>query len=220
MDEIRFTSLFDVEPQIEELEHALQPDVNLVTLIDNFEYTNTAELNKHWFGIRDYEYENITLSNDVSSEGGSHSMQLDYVKGSDSPAYAIFPTIKEGTRCKAIQLDIKGDGVATIYVNLYINAGNDTYNQYRATISDKFNTWTRYVIGIGSSNFAQQNTKVYLNDTALVNLQKITFGMSGGGGGTTSSIYVDNIKFAVNNPEGTSENPEYTFGFKKVTALV
>ena len=171
----------------------------------------------NWFGIRDYEYENITLSNDVTSEGGDHSMKLDYVKGKDSPAYAHYPCVGSDVECKAIQLDLKGDGVATIYVNLYLYANNNVLYQYRATLNTFSNSWQRVTLGLGTTVFvAQTSGAAALTRTSLRQLQKITFGCAGGSGNTTSSIYVDNIKLVLKNPD---TNDEYNFGDKFIAPI-
>ena len=217
MDEIAFTSTESEEAVINTLENELHPNAQTQIWVDDFEYANQAALDQRWFATKGFDYESITLSNEVTTEGGTHSLKLDYKKGSDSPAYAHYPTFGSDAICKAISLDLKGDGVATIYINIYIRANNNTVHQYRCTLSAFANSWNRCVIGLGVDNFvAQPNSAPALGQNSLQNIQKITFGVAGGSGGETSSIYVDNIHFDLKKP-GTNE--DYKYGVKTITPI-
>ena len=220
MDEIKFVSDANTEATVTKLENELHPNNNKETWVDNFEYENQTALSNKWFSTKGFEYENITLSNEVSSEGGTHSMKLDYKRGSDSPAYAHYPTFGSDVECKAISVDLKGDGVATIYINLYIYANNDTTHQYRCTLTAFADSWNRCQIGLGVDNFvALTGSAPALGKVSLQNIQKITFGVAGGSGGEISSIYVDNIHFDLNDP---TKDPveEYKYGVKRITPIV
>ena len=216
MDEIKFASTTSEEAVITSLENALHPDTNKDTILDTFEYANNDELAMKWFALSERGYENIALSNDVSAQGETHSMKLDYKKGGDSPAYALYPTIGSDSESKAVILDIKGDGVATIYVNFYIRAGNNTLHQYRATIAAAPATWTRYTIGFGTDNFNAMTGGPALGKTSLQNIQRLTFGVAGGSGGDISSVYIDNLKFGLNDP--TTGN-EYKYGVNRSATI-
>ena len=195
MDEIMFTSASEM--QTSELMYELHPDANGTTKVDNFEYASEAELNAHWFGLNKLEYEHFELSNDVSSEGDAKSIKLDY-KGANSPSYATYPAVGQDVTCKAISLDIKGDGVATIYLNFYIRAGT-TLHQYRHTISNPATGWNRYVIGFGTANFqALTSGAQAIGQNSMQNLQRLTFGIVNSGSSELSSIYIDNIAFEIN----------------------
>ena len=192
IDESQFTS--SSEEVITTLEKELHPDADERTLMDNFEYDNQEALASRWFGMNKYEYENLYLSDDVSSEGGSHSMKLDY-KGYQSPGYAHFPTIGSDVLCRAISFDMKGDGVATVYLNFYIKTGNTT-RLYRKTFSNVADGWNRYVVGFSNSNFSQiEGATLALGDTSIQNLYKFSFGIVNNNSSELSSIYVDNIAF-------------------------
>ena len=195
IDEIMFTSAS--ESSVLTLEKEIHPDENGKSVVDDFEYDSQELLAGRWFGMKHYEYEKLTLSDDVSSEGKEHSMKLDY-KGYNSPGYAHYPTIGSDVLCKAISLDIKGDGLATIYVNLYIKTGSTT-RLYRHTITNAATGWNRYVIGFASSNFSQiEGGTQAIGDKAIQNLAKLTFGIVNNSGTEVSSIYVDNILFLNN----------------------
>ena len=216
MDEIKFASSASNEAQIVKLENELHPDSNKDTLIDNFEYASQGDLENSWFVLSERGYENIELSSEVSSEGDTHSMKLDYKKGGDSPSYAIYPTIGSDVESKAIILDIKADDVATVYINFYIRAGNNTLHQYRTTLTNVSSTWTRYTIGFSTDNFTALNAGPALGKTSLQNIQRLTFGIVGSSGGEISSIYVDNIKFGLMDP---TTNQEYRYGVNRSAVI-
>ena len=179
------------ETKITKLENELHP-VDGITTIDTFEYESNNQLLAHWMPLNGLEYEHIELSDEVSSQGGSHSMKLDY-KGITSPSYATYPTFGNDVKAKALQFDFKGDGVATLYINLYVRSGT-TLKQYRHTINSLSNVWNHYVIGLDKTLFAPLTS----GDSALTidsirSIQRITFGIVGTSS-NVSSIYVDNIK--------------------------
>ena len=215
-DEIGFVSTTSEEAVITNLEVPLHPDNQKNTLVDNFEYEDNASLQNQWFELSERGFENIELSNDVSSEGGAHSMKLDFVKGAESPSYATYPTLGNDVECKAIILDLKGDGACTVYVNFYIRAGNNTLHQYRATLTNVAASWNRYTIGFGTDNFNALTGGPALGKVSLQNIQRLTFGVAGGSGGEASAIYVDNIKFGLIDPN-TSQ--EYKYGVNRVAAI-
>ena len=194
-DNIRFAN--SDETVITPLEKELHPDTDNAkfTRVDEFEYNSNEELNMHWLGLNGLDFEHIELSNDVSSSGGNHSMKLDY-KGSSSPSYATYPAFGDDVTAKAMQVDIKGDGVATVYINLYIRVGTTTY-QYRHTIYNVADSWNRYVIGFDSSLFIPQGSNPAqvpaININSMPSVQRITFGIVNTSGTTVSSIYVDNL---------------------------
>lgn len=175
------------------IEQRLHPDANKVTTLDNFEYQNGEGIDDYWTGLNKQDYEVFALSNDVSSQGGSHSMKLDY-QGSSSPSYANYPLMGNDVECKALQLDIKGDGKSRIFVNFYLRIDGNL-KQYRATIETPAASWNRYVLGIDSTIFVPQNGGSALTKDSLVNLERFTFGIVAASGSARSSNYVDNIKF-------------------------
>ena len=211
MDNISFSSASEIK--INKLENELKPDENGAILVDNFEYQNENELKLHWFGLNKFEHEKLALSDEVSSEGNSHSMKLDY-KNVDSPAYATYPTFDAQAQATAISLDIKGGEGVTIYLNFYIRAGSSLL-QYRYTFSNVSTSWNRYVIGFGTNNFTPiSSTTAALGKTSIRDLQRITFGATGGNG-NVSSFYVDNVKFLLNDDNGQ----ELDYNVKEITPL-
>ncbi|MBR4377784.1 MAG: hypothetical protein IKP50_02740 [Bacilli bacterium] len=199
------------DTSILQIEKELHPDENGITLLDDFEYSSQDELDIHWLGLNNLEYENSTLSDEVSSEGGEHSVKLDYKKGRDehynvfaSPAYACYPTVGDDVECRAIQLDIKGDGEANFIINLYTKNGTTTH-QYRFLIPNVSNKWTRYIIGFGDDNWSRLTTGApSLGKRSMQTLQRLTFGLSKNANtAAVSSVYVDNIKFSLDDSYDT-----------------
>ena len=215
MDEIMFTSA--TESKVEALENELHMDSNGVTKVDDFEYESNAQLENHWFGLNKHDYEHLELSDEVSSEGGTHSMKLDY-KGANSPSYATYPTVGSDVECNAISLDIYGDGVATVYINFYIRAGA-TLHQYRRTISKPASGWHRYTIGFSTSNFtALTSGASALGKNSMQSLQRLTFGIINNSSNELSSIYVDNISFK-RIYKAAPNDDKLDYGVNTITAL-
>ena len=217
LDEIMFSDYAGETVEITSLGKVIHPDTNKVCLVDNFEYATSDEFNANWSVIKYPDNGSVELSNEVSvaDDAGSHSMKLNYTKGKDSATYATFPQIGTDVSCKAVQLDIKGDGVANIYVNLYFYGYNDTLFQYRVTLNSFSSSWNRCVFGLDSTVFAPQNGGSVLKRDSVQMLQKITFGVAGSGSGA-GAVYVDNIKFVTKKPDGG----EYSFGVNTKTPIV
>lgn len=190
-DNISFVDATETKVSKLDVELEQDPETKL-TLIDDFEYESEAKLKTRWFGLNGHEYEKNSLSNDVSSSGGNHSMKLDY-KGSNSPSYATYPAFASNVQAKALQFDMKGDGAATLYINLYVKIGNSLV-QYRCTKYSIANTWKRYVIGFDSTLFVPINNSnaSALGIDSIRNVQRITFGIVGSNT-EVSSIYIDNL---------------------------
>ena len=192
-DNIMFTNASTTK--VLAIEHELHPDENMVTMVDDFEYEDQNELDIHWLGLNHYDYEKATLSDEVSSEGGAHSLKLDY-KGENSPSYAHYPVIGDDVESRAIQLDLKGDGKANFIINLYTKSGT-TIHQYRFLIPNVSASWKRYTIGFGDDNWTKLTTGApSLGKYSMQNLQRLTFGISKKSVSSVSSVYVDNIKFS------------------------
>ena len=179
------------ELNITQLEKEVHMDENGVTKVDDFEYATQEELDLYWFKQSNLDYENIALSDEVSSEGGNHSVKLDY-KGSTSVSYVSYPLVGRDVQCKAISLDVKGDNVCALYINLYVRNG-DSIVQHRYIINNPTTDWTRYVIGF--NNF---NGSPGLGAKSLQDLQRISFGIVNTASSELSSINIDNIELHLN----------------------
>ena len=202
MDNIMFASSSEVKTTA--LENALHENKEGITLVDNFDYESDAKLKEHWFGLNGLDFEKYELSDDVSSEGGTGSVKLDY-KNSSSPSYATYPTISSDVKAKALLVDIKGDGIATIYINFYVRSGTNLL-QYRHTITNPDNSWNTYTIGFGEVNFTKISSGGgLLNESSMQSLQRLSFGIvKNSDVDVVSSIYVDNIRFDSGSVSGVN----------------
>ena len=202
MDNIMFASSSEVKTTA--LENALHENKEGITLVDNFDYESDAKLKEHWFGLNGLDFEKYELSDDVSSEGGTGSVKLDY-KNSSSPSYATYPTISSDVKAKALLVDIKGDGIATIYINFYVRSGTNLL-QYRHTITNPDSSWNTYTIGFGEVNFTKISSGGgLLNESSMQSLQRLSFGIvKNSDVDVVSSIYVDNIRFDSGSVSGVN----------------
>ena len=198
LDNLMFTE--DAEFSKISLEKIVHQIDNIATLDDFEDYSTTDDLLYFWTHGREYEYQNMELSSDVSSQGGHYSVKLQYRTNSDSPAYYISPNIADDVKGKGIRFDMKGDGKATVYVNIYLNI-NGTTVQYRTTISTVADVWKEYCIGfdIGNGNFAviAGPSGRALTYRDLIYVSRVSFGMVkyNESSAYLSEIYVDNIRF-------------------------
>lgn len=160
-------------------------------------YSSSSEALGVWEYGNDNKSNNLELSNNVSKEGGSHSLKLNY-ESFTSASYALPITINASSilafKCKGLDIDILGDEKATVYINLYLMVNGSTY-QVRHNIEkgELASVWTRYKIGFGTfDDYASPSTAV-VSASNIVNLYKITIGIVNSDY-SASAIYVDNIK--------------------------
>ena len=167
-----------------------------ISNFDDFEsYNNTNDLCDYWSNGRDYEYQQITLSNDVSSQGGNHSMALQYQSQSTSVSYVLAPFVDKSVNAKAVVVDLKSEKAATVYFNVYLSIGNNI-QQYRATITVS-NTWTRYVIGFSQFTVVEGTAGRSFIASDMQFIQRVTFGVVYNNDSTATryNLLVDNLKF-------------------------
>ena len=200
LDEIYFTNA--IETSITELGGVIKPDADDETRItvENMEsYTLNDEIFENWSYGNGVDYNLVSLDNEVSSEGGNHSIKMHY-KGATSVSYVRNTPFARNVRAKAVVLDIKGDGKATVYVNINWRMGNSLlkmrayYNQptVQNNLKNVPNVWTRYVLGfslfkdVGGTN----NTLIAENAREI---ESISFGIVNGDS-SASDIYIDNVR--------------------------
>ena len=193
VDNFRFT--YDESFSKVEKEKVIHLDGDVVSVDDFEEYQNTDDMLANWHDGRDYEYQLMTLSDDVSSEGGSHSICMQYKTKSESVGYYIAPGIGEGLAGRGVRMSLKGDDKVTIYFNIYLTIGT-TNLQYRATVMNASSAWTEYCIGF--SNFARvdggdSTRSLTTNDMPYIT--RISFGAVYNSGSTAELGYffADNI---------------------------
>lgn len=199
IDEIYFTNASG--SSIEEISGTIKPDTDdpSRTTVETMEsYTANEDIFDYWSYGYDKEYNSMTLSNEVSINGGSHSIKMHY-KGSDSVSYGRATQFSKAVTAKGIALDIKGDDKATVYLNLNWRSGSNVYKmRYYYNVSGTDNrlkgvssSWTHYELGfnffkdVGGTN--KTLTASYANE-----IESISFGIVNSDG-TESDIYVDNI---------------------------
>jgi len=171
-------------------------DANIAP-IDDFEYASNAKLNSAWTNVLDQSYGKPELSDDVSSSGGNSSMKIPYKGNNASPKVVTDTTVSSACKGKAIVLDLKGDGKATVYINIYLTVGSVTY-QYRYTLSSVVDSWNRYSIGFNNFSLQDYSSGTTLSSTNLKYVTKITFGVVNYKDSLDSAIYVDNLEFNAN----------------------
>ena len=172
-------------------------DATKATIEDAESYATTADVLNSWTYGNTNENNNLELANDVSSEGGQHSLKMNY-KSYSSVSYAIPTTVDAsiGTtmRPKGIVVDLKGDGKATVYINFYLLV-NGTVMLVRKTIesSELKSGWARYAIGFGEfTDYVSPSTaSVTVNN--IIYVYQISFGIVNSDY-SASAIYMDNLR--------------------------
>ena len=191
IDEIYFTTA--TATSIEEISGTINPDTNNPnqTTLDTFEnYANDYDVFNYWsYGV-EREYNEMALDPDVSSQGGVNSLRMHY-KGYDSVSYGRVTPLATTVLAKGLTIDIKGDGKATVYVNLNWRSGNTLYKM-RYTVSNIPTSWTRYELGFSLFEDINGSTKTITMNNAK-NIESVSFGIVNGNY-SASDIYVDNIR--------------------------
>ena len=147
-------------------------------LVDDFEGYNTdSDLNDVWSDGRDFAYQIKTLSTNVSSEGGTHSMSMTYKSNSDSPAYYIAPALDQDVKARAVRFSLYSEHSITVYFNLYFLVGSAT-TQYRVNLTNiPANKWVEYQIGLSAFSLISGND-FGLNANYIKYISRISFGMA------------------------------------------
>ncbi|MCQ3035868.1 MAG: hypothetical protein MJ248_06640 [Bacilli bacterium] len=168
-----------------------------IAVIDDFEY-DSATLANNWINANDQTYGTPTLSNDVSSSGGNSSMKFTYVGNQASPKIVTETTISSACKGKSLVFDLKGDDKATVYVNIYLTSGANSY-QYRATLTKVNSSWNRYAIGFDNFSLVSGSSGMVLSQSNLIYVSKVTFGAVNYVDSLESAIYLDNLTFSANS---------------------
>ena len=194
IDEIYFKNA--TESSIIELDTTIKPDTDdqgnvTTTTIETMEqYTESKDVFDLWSYVTEKEYNLMELSNDVSSEGGVHSLMMQY-KGSDSVSYDRISQFSNTVIAKGFCIDIKGDGKATVYLNLNWRSGTTLYKM-RYTLTNIPTEWTHYEIGFDYFKDVNGSDKTISKNYAK-SIESISFGIVNSDK-SQSQIYVDNIK--------------------------
>ena len=169
-----------------------------IATIENAEsYQNSAEVLGIWSYGNDNPSNNLQLSEDVSSQGQTKSLAMNY-QSFTSVSYAIPTTmdtsIGEVMKPKGIVLDIKGDGKATVYLNIYMLIGS-SISQVRKNILYPSTAWTKYEIGFDQFVDYQNPSSASVTASTVNYVYKITFGIVNSDS-SQSVIYVDNLRLS------------------------
>ena len=182
-----------------------------ISKFDDFEdYANDDDVMNVWSNAKSFDYQLIKLSNDVSSEGGNHSVAFQFKSHNDSPSYSIAPAVNKDVRAKAVRFNAKCSVPATIFFNIYLKIGSST-QQYRATINAVANVWTEYEIGFSINNPANFSVVEGTSSRALIAtdmpmIQKVTFGAvyNGDAQAALYDFFIDNLEFDYSLSYGTN----------------
>ena len=195
LDEIYFVNA--TETSIEEMSdniHEDEDNPNRITVETMEEYENDEDIFDYWSYGSDKDYNSMTLSDDVSSQGGSKSMKMHY-KSYDSVSYGRITQFATTITAKGICIDVKGDGKATLYVNLNWRVGTSLLKM-RYTITSIPKTWAHYELGFELFKDIGGTTKTIGSSTAK-DIESISFGIVNNDY-TASDIYIDNIRLLKN----------------------
>jgi hypothetical protein len=200
IDNIKFVDTQSAVAVITAKERAITADAgnSSVATIENAESYNSSE---DVLGIWSYGNENpsnnLQLSNDVSSLGQNNSLAMNY-ESYTSVSYAMPTTmdvsIGEVMKPKGLVLDIKGDGKATIYVNIYMLVGSSS-SQVRKNIIYPAAAWTKYEIGFDQFVDYQNPSSAVVTASTVNYVYKITFGIVNSDY-SQSVIYIDNLRLS------------------------
>ena len=192
IDEIYLTNA--TKTGTEELSDTIKEDAddeNRIT-VDSFEkYAESIQAFDYWYYESSLDYNSMTIVDEVSSQGGNNSMKMHY-KGSTSVSYHRVLPFASTVKAKALTLDIKGDGKATVYLNLNWRNGTSLIKM-RYVLTNIPTTWTHYELGLALFKDVNGSNKVILEDY-VPDIETISFGITNGDN-SESDIYVDNIVF-------------------------
>ena len=148
-----------------------------VAKADDFEgYVDTADINETWVNGSTATYQAIALSNNVSSEGGSKSMSLNFKCSSDSPKYFLNPAFTNDVKATGVKFSLSCPKSITVYFNLYFAIGSGT-TQYRFTMSAINTAWTEYTVSFDRFEKISGSTLSF-DENTIRKVYRISFGMS------------------------------------------
>ena len=195
LDEIYFVSAS--ESSIEEISGTIKEDTddpNRITIETMESYLTSEDIFDYWSYGNERDYNEMALDTDVSSQGGNYSMKMRY-KGGDSVSYARATPFANSVTAKGLCIDMKGDGKATVYLNLNWRSGNTLF-KLRYAITNIPTTWTHYELGFSLFKDINGSNKTVTANYAKA-IESISFGIVNSDS-TTSFIHVDNMRLLKN----------------------
>ena len=158
-------------------------------------------------GEKGYAYESIGLSS-VTASGSGQSVEMQYKGNSESVAYGLSTVIDESVSANALKLLMKGDGKATVYVNIYMVYAGVSY-KFRATLTSVSSEWTVYTIGFDNFVKIEGTGSIVLSRRMVKNITRITFGIVNSADTEVSRIYLDKMVLdgtVADREGGTTQN--------------
>ena len=196
LDNICFTNAAETSAKV--IDNSIKEDTdnpNRITVETMEKYSANADIFDFWSYGNSKDYNNIALSDEVSSQGDSKSIKMHY-KGADSVSYVRATQFARTITAKGVCLDIKGDSKATVYVNLNWRVSSTSLLKMRFTIRVMNSVWMHYEIGFELFKDINGSQNIIASNDAK-NIESISFGIVNGDG-TESDIYVDNIRLLKN----------------------
>ena len=195
LDEIYFKSA--TETSIAEISGTIKEDTddpNKITIETMEGYDRDADIFEYWSYLTERDYNEMALATDVSSIGGSKSLRMHY-KGYESISYSRATQFANTITAKGFSIDVKGDGKATVYLNLNWRSGT-TLMKMRFTLSNLPTVWTHYEIGFELFKDVNGSSKTISANYAK-NIESVSFGIVNSDY-SNSDIYVDNLRLLKN----------------------
>ena len=200
LDNICFTNA--TETSVVEIPSTLKVDTDnpdRITVETMERYQNEDEMFDFWSYGNSQEYNQISLSDEVSSKGESHSIKMHYKGDSESVSYVRATQFARNVTATGVCLDIKGDSAATVYVNLNWRVSSSSLLKMRYTIRMQNSIWMHYEIGFDLFEDINNSENTIASDDAK-NIESISFGIvnKNDKDKNESDIYVDNIRLLKN----------------------
>lgn len=195
LDEIYFKSAS--ETSIVEISGTIKEDTddpNKITIETMEGYDRNADIFEYWSYATERDYNEMALATDVSSIGGAKSLRMHY-KGYESISYSRTTQFANTITAKGFSIDVKGDGKATVYLNLNWRSGT-TLMKMRFTLSNLPTVWTHYEIGFELFKDVNGGSKTISANYAK-NIESVSFGIVNNDY-SSSDIYVDNLRLLKN----------------------
>lgn len=195
LDEIYFKNA--AETSIVEISGTIKEDTddpNKITIETMEDYDRDADIFEYWSYSTERDYNEMALATDVSSIGGSKSLRMHY-KGYESISYSRATQFANTITAKGFSIDVKGDGKATVYLNLNWRSGT-TLMKMRFTLSNLPTVWTHYEIGFELFKDVNGGSKTISANYAK-NIESVSFGIVNSDY-SNSDIYVDNLRLLKN----------------------
>lgn len=162
-----------------------------VYTVDTFEkYADDEDMFNNWRYLVDYDYNLMSLSDEVSPLGETKSIKMHYKEKSVSYGRSTIFSYK--AEAKGISLDIKADKIATIYLNLNIGNAKQRFN-ITPDMYSVSNDWYHYEIGFDNFYTPEGSTGATINRNTMKNIDMISFGIVNSSW-SPSDIYIDNIR--------------------------